>query len=96
MPDLIHELVHARDYCDGWVQRGDCRSHVCTELKAYTASERLRYPRIYAALKHNGMLKNHIADLAANSAGGYCGGKAKAKELALKIYDECVGDGRIY
>ncbi len=35
--DLLHEMVHAADFCVGWVGT-DCGTMTCTELKAYYAA----------------------------------------------------------
>jgi RHS repeat-associated protein len=95
---LFHELIHARDFCDGWVTT-DCRARTCTELKAYAAEEIKKNPLYKQWL--NGpsreMLKRQLADSAANSnVPNYCTNRDEAIAMALAIFDECVGEGNIF
>jgi len=91
---LLHELVHARDFCQGWL-KDDCRSSVCSEMKAYKAQFEYSHPDVAAKLSPEQM-KKLITESVYGSSGDKCGDGAKAVEKAREVYDECVGSGSIY
>jgi len=87
---MVHELVHARDFCDGWVGR-DCRSHVCTELKAVKAALKYSFP--HSSSWPDWIVQDHIKRAASASAKEFCGNdEKKAYRIAGEIYNECAGD----
>jgi RHS repeat-associated protein len=94
---LLHELVHARDFCQGWVK--GCRGHVCTELKAYYAQFKYENPEAYhnlntdPVLLQGNLFKNQIINSAADSAKSNCVDRNEAIRIGHEIWEGCVGKG---
>jgi len=94
---IAHELVHARDYCDGWLDPSDCRSRVCSELKASRVDIEILNPR-FPSLPPDAR-KDILTDMIRGSSQEACGGRENAKKMAESIYEECLGkngDGNVY
>ena len=87
---FLHELVHARDYCAGWVS-GDCRSHACTEVKAYEAQMFWMSSLSYSNWPREVLRKTLIEKAALSLAAyGKCGTVREAKRLVEEVYDGCI------